>query len=86
MLCVGWKYALVPIPGVYILPCVVQYAWFVSTGCVVKLDGYQDAEKQMSVGLVLLLTLVPYLLPEKVLNKLSLACCGTFHDFLVFWA
>ena len=40
MLCVEWIYALVPIPGVYILPCLVQYAWFIPPNCVVKLVVY----------------------------------------------
>ena len=31
-----WVYALVPIPGVYILPCLVQYAWFIPSDCVAK--------------------------------------------------
>ena len=41
MLCVEWVYALVPIPGVYILPCLVQYAWFIPTNCVAKLGNHQ---------------------------------------------
>ena len=85
MLCVEWVYALVPIPGVYILPCLVQYAWFIPSDCVAKF--------RYSSGLIELMSNSSCPAKRnhrgrdrgpKQLNSLHVAVL--FYDFLVFWA
>ena len=48
MLCVKWVYSLLPIPGVHILPFLVQYAWFIPSDCVAKFR-YSSGQRGINV-------------------------------------